>query len=601
MKILSVNEGLRLGPLFSVIYPTQCSPLLVEAGTQQMQWDEEKNNSNEIFEHPTVDLELLFNALRRYGQLPSPVETQAIQGFVKECQDDVDILRSKISDSISTISRLSRELSETSCLFSRRLAQVKLGEYLLPSPGSSPNLLPQDVLEQIFLACLPDRELDTISSPNHPPLQLASVCHRWRIIALSLPKLWSHVFVDSSIPSSCNLAKAWIQRSTFNHLTIKLRSNGQNVQDFLAFLQSSGAKLRSLDVTFRVEDEAQDIWSQITQIDCTELSELVCKYKHPRIELPSSPQLKYLYLYRVPTSWEGTTPPSQLTVLSATWPVHWSMLEHILSCCPALQCVLLSIAEFGPHYSGHSNLENDGVTSPPVSTLYHLKTFCLKNECKNDYVPTNLLHTFTFPALDTFEYYVKHPSRATIPWLTSLEFIQQIRRLSLHISEVRPTMLSPVLNAAASVEDLSITCRASHTLPPILELLSTVSQSLTVAPRLERLQFTFGVPFSDLEEHSPRFVELIKSMSTPVSGRPIPLRRLRIASWKGLEGSAVQFRSMLGDCDAIDLEIYGLGSVMFKYPFGFAMYVPPSNHVQELSVLQPDGSWKKHFGHLDIV
>ncbi|TFK69493.1 hypothetical protein BDN72DRAFT_878449 [Pluteus cervinus] len=599
MKILSVNESLRLGPLFSVIYPIQCSPLLVEAGTQQMQWDEEKNNSNQIFEHPTLDLELLFDKICRYGQLPSPVEIQVIQDFIKECQDDIEVLRSKLSDTISTISRLSRELSETSCLFSRRLAQVKLGEYLLPSQGSSPNLLPQDVLEQIFLACLQNGELDTLSSPNRPPLQLAAVCHRWRTIALSLPKLWGHVYVDSNIPSSCDLAKAWIQRCTSYHLTIKLRSNSQKIRDFLTFLQSPTATLRHLDVTFRVEDVALfDIWSQVMQIDCTELSELVCKFGHPHIELPYSPQLKFLYLHKIPTSWEGAiTPPSQLTVLSATWPVHWSMLEHILSCCPALQCILVSITESGLRYSGHSNPENRRVV-PPVSVLYHLKTFCFSNECKNEHIPTNLLNTFTFPALDTFEYYVRQPSQAAIPWLTSLGFIHQIRRLSLHLSTLQPPTLSTVLDAAASLEDISITCRPSHVLPPILTLLSTVSQSPTISPHLEKLQFMFGVPFSELEEHSSYFVKLINSMSNPVSGRLVPMRRLRIASWKGLEGSVVQFRSMLGNSETIDLELHGLWGGMFQHPLGFEMCVPPSNRVQERSVLQPDGSWRKHVGQV---
>ncbi len=66
MKVLSNNEGLRLGPLFSgkypittrvtnlkglqVVYHTQSSPFLLEAGTQQMQLDEVMESSSNIFE-----------------------------------------------------------------------------------------------------------------------------------------------------------------------------------------------------------------------------------------------------------------------------------------------------------------------------------------------------------------------------------------------------------------------------------------------------------------------------------------------------------------------------------------------------------------------
>ncbi|TFK61980.1 hypothetical protein BDN72DRAFT_964838 [Pluteus cervinus] len=603
MKVLSNNEGLRLGPLFSLVYHTHCSPLLVEAGTQQVQWNESVNNSNEIFEHPSLNLASLFDQVRKCGQLPSSMEMQIVQDFVQECKDDIKVLQLKLSDTISNISQLSRTLSETSYHLSRRLDQVRLGEYLLPQQGlTSPSLLPQDVLEQIFLACLRcDASNSPQPSPNRPPLQLAAVSHRWRMIALSLPPLWSQICVDPETPSSFNLAKAWMQRCTFYHLRIRhLSTSNRKLEDFLAWLQSSAAKIRLLDVNFRTHDLADDVWSRITQIDCTELSELVFTPRHPRIEVPhNAPRLKYLYFYEIPKSWKGNTrPPSQLVVLSITSPVHWNMLEHLLSCCPLLQSLLVSVAEFGSRYSHHPSPAGHAIASS-TTTLNHLKIFGLINDCKNQNIPANFLGTFTFPVLTTFEYYAKQPAHAAIPWLSALEFVHQVRRLSLHISDLQPEMISTILNAAVTVQDLRITCRPLNVLPPILKRFSSMIESSTMVPRLEFVQFMFGVPFSEIEEHSSEFVELIKSMS--ISERVVPLRRLGIGSWKGRDDSVVRFRSALGECANIDLVIFGLDSVMFKCPYGFEMYVPPSHRLLERDILQPDGSWRKEFVQVDAL
>ncbi|KAK6996917.1 hypothetical protein R3P38DRAFT_3068450, partial [Favolaschia claudopus] len=62
---------------------------------------------------------------------------------------------------------------------------------------SHPRRLPQDILEEIFLACLPTAH-NAVMSVTEPPLLLGRICGRWRSITFALPRLWAslHIHVD---------------------------------------------------------------------------------------------------------------------------------------------------------------------------------------------------------------------------------------------------------------------------------------------------------------------------------------------------------------------------------------------------------------------
>ncbi|KAJ6467093.1 hypothetical protein C8R47DRAFT_947639, partial [Mycena vitilis] len=48
--------------------------------------------------------------------------------------------------------------------------------------------LAADILEQIFLACLPTRH-NAVMSPMEPSLLLGRICSAWRAVAFSMPRL----------------------------------------------------------------------------------------------------------------------------------------------------------------------------------------------------------------------------------------------------------------------------------------------------------------------------------------------------------------------------------------------------------------------------
>ncbi|KAJ3527551.1 hypothetical protein NMY22_g9742 [Coprinellus aureogranulatus] len=57
------------------------------------------------------------------------------------------------------------------------------------------NAVPDDILEAIFIACLPSDRWCTTSSPTASPVLLTHVCSRWRTLAIASPRLWATLTV----------------------------------------------------------------------------------------------------------------------------------------------------------------------------------------------------------------------------------------------------------------------------------------------------------------------------------------------------------------------------------------------------------------------
>ncbi|KAJ7693813.1 hypothetical protein B0H17DRAFT_1199507 [Mycena rosella] len=96
--------------------------------------------------------------------------------------------------------------------------------------------LPAELITEIFLWCHPMHE-DTFEVPSDvvcndrsipSPLTLASVCRRWRDLALSTPELWSRIefgFRDGSSASEASQrVKQWLDRAAPRPLTVSLHA-----------------------------------------------------------------------------------------------------------------------------------------------------------------------------------------------------------------------------------------------------------------------------------------------------------------------------------------------------------------------------------------
>ncbi|KAJ6481687.1 hypothetical protein C8R45DRAFT_1002703 [Mycena sanguinolenta] len=97
--------------------------------------------------------------------------------------------------------------------------------------------LPLDIIEELFMACLPTNR-NCVMSATEAPVILGRVCSSWRTISLSTPRLWSRLhIVEPTRPYSANpelyeakvaqrleVAKNWLQRSGMCPLSISLET-----------------------------------------------------------------------------------------------------------------------------------------------------------------------------------------------------------------------------------------------------------------------------------------------------------------------------------------------------------------------------------------
>ncbi|KAJ7108048.1 hypothetical protein C8R43DRAFT_1140084 [Mycena crocata] len=84
-------------------------------------------------------------------------------------------------------------------------------------PASAVSRVSQDVLQEIFLACLPASYSDTSLDPRGAPLLLCHICGTWRAVALAFPRLWTSLHINTSHVlknrQRVSAVEQWLQRS----------------------------------------------------------------------------------------------------------------------------------------------------------------------------------------------------------------------------------------------------------------------------------------------------------------------------------------------------------------------------------------------------
>jgi len=140
--------------------------------------------------------------------------------------------------------------------------------------------LPQDVLYEIFLHCLPTHR-NPIMTSSESPLLLTRICSSWRAIAFSSPRIWSKIHIplpgDPSfnpgyrittletscqriagiLQLQCDAVRRWLSRSGKCPLSISIY-HPSSYSD----LQNTGAKERSQEM-FNILLSFADRWSDV--------------------------------------------------------------------------------------------------------------------------------------------------------------------------------------------------------------------------------------------------------------------------------------------------------------------------------------------------
>ncbi|KAJ7633399.1 hypothetical protein DFH06DRAFT_691571 [Mycena polygramma] len=157
----------------------------------------------------TVVMESPFRENFDTNYVPTDAEVEQIRAHITPYEAELARLESLVRD--LTIQR----------------ARVK--NYIEPHKAliSYPRRLPQDVVEEIFLACLPARH-NAVMSPATAPLLLGRICSAWRSIAFAMPRLWVSIHISVEFVAQSEERKAafvdWLKRSAELPLAISCRS-----------------------------------------------------------------------------------------------------------------------------------------------------------------------------------------------------------------------------------------------------------------------------------------------------------------------------------------------------------------------------------------
>jgi hypothetical protein len=128
--------------------------------------------------------------------------------------------------------------------------------------------LPPDVLQEIFLACLPT-DRNAAMSATEAPLLLTCICSAWRALALSTPALWTSLhlpleFVFDGGPPAVSV-KDWLERSLRYPLSLSIvgahnmnrwaEDNTEEVDIVMDAIIRSGDRWRSLDLLIEANEQ----------------------------------------------------------------------------------------------------------------------------------------------------------------------------------------------------------------------------------------------------------------------------------------------------------------------------------------------------------
>ncbi|TFK62418.1 hypothetical protein BDN72DRAFT_848714 [Pluteus cervinus] len=304
MVAFSSGNPVEFGSLFNVAYHIDFISLIEAAWTQQMSKEEALTHTDQVFEHPSsIDLSIPFNMLRNLGGPLAPSDKQSIQELTQECKYDIESLGVKISETISMIGQLCRSLSDGSCRFAQRKNQIQLCNHLLSATTAPIQLLPQEILEEIFLTCFygPGARAAKINAPEHIPSSLAAVCYKWRTIALGIPELWKYISFNTSSPGSLDRAKGYLQRCRFPALSLEIQTPSPEFNQLLTLLKAPSIHIRALDIVSTSEDETS---RALPVLGCNldELEEIVVRSEHFHVSDLPIPHLKRLFIHQVPAS-----------------------------------------------------------------------------------------------------------------------------------------------------------------------------------------------------------------------------------------------------------------------------------------------------------
>ncbi|KAJ6564884.1 hypothetical protein DFH09DRAFT_1158042 [Mycena vulgaris] len=303
--------------------------------------------------------------------------------------------------------------------------------YALISPMRA---LPPEILQEIFMACLPAGH-DAVMHTSEAPLLFGRICSAWRAISLSTPSLWSslHLVVprpssgfsffvddqavrdDPAVAQRREGLRTWLQRSGTCPLSISVVNDSTPdsiTQECMDTILSYSRRLKSLALR-HVSDETMSVLHSLRSEDVPLLKSIKI------VDTTSNPwnttESRYLAFYSVPPNlrtvslkcdfgqrlptcaWDRITRlclSSRQSFFTPDLTQAMGLLE---------QCVNLESCRLKFPSVRLPNWAVSAAPTPPRVTLSHLHTLSVKAGSAVD-IPFNLadiLDSFVVPVLKT--------------------------------------------------------------------------------------------------------------------------------------------------------------------------------------------------------
>ncbi|TEB18500.1 hypothetical protein FA13DRAFT_1648645, partial [Coprinellus micaceus] len=122
-----------------------------------------------------------FEAILGTNHIPSERDCKLIQEYVNQEEQTLTTYRERADELQLSLQALLEKIDATRSSINVHRTIISLSRRI-----------PDDVLREIFIQCLPQNH-DATLCPSDPPILLTNICQRWRRVARSTPRLWSSI------------------------------------------------------------------------------------------------------------------------------------------------------------------------------------------------------------------------------------------------------------------------------------------------------------------------------------------------------------------------------------------------------------------------
>ncbi|KAJ7089993.1 hypothetical protein C8R44DRAFT_720358 [Mycena epipterygia] len=171
---------------------------------------------------PTVRDQQILNSSSRTtttAQMESPFSEHLYTNYAPT-EAEVKLIRAHLVPHEAALAQIESKLRALSAERARLQEHIEAHQALL----SYPRRIPQDIVEDIFLSCLPTQRNATINVAE-APLLLCQICSAWRSVALGMPRLWTTLHIGDGPPRRWSMVGDWLGRSAALPLALSLSLN----------------------------------------------------------------------------------------------------------------------------------------------------------------------------------------------------------------------------------------------------------------------------------------------------------------------------------------------------------------------------------------